>query len=150
MSQSQNPRAGKASAMIFVVDDEPMLLDMAVAILQPAGFQVRVFRDPGQALAEFAAAQTPPQVLVTDYSMGGMTGLDLIRECKRLQPRQKSILLSGTVDADIYADSPVKPDRFLAKPYQIHELMATIQELLAERSEAAKLAGRQKGSTLTH
>ncbi len=55
--------------------------------------------------------------------MGGMNGMDLIRECRRLNPQQKTILLSGTVDEGIYADAPVKPDRFLAKPYQVHEFV---------------------------
>ena len=61
-----------------------------------------------------------------------MNGMDLIRECKRLNPRQKTILLSGTVDEDIYADSPVRPDCFLAKPYQINKLVEVIRSLLAQ------------------
>ena len=64
--------------------------------------------------------------------MGQMNGMDLIRECKRLNPQQKTILLSGTVDEDIYADSPVRPDRFLAKPYQINKLVEVIRSLLAQ------------------
>ena len=79
-----------------MVDDEPMLLDLAATILQPLGFDVRTFRDPKQALAEFPAAK--PAVVVTDYAMGGMNGMDLMRECRRINPRQKMILLSGTVD----------------------------------------------------
>ncbi|MDE3068467.1 MAG: response regulator [Verrucomicrobiota bacterium] len=135
MNQRQNSR-GDASSLVFVVDDEPMLLEMAAAILQPAGFQVRVFGEPRQALAEFAAAQPPPAVLVTDYAMGDMSGLDLIRECKRLQPRQKTILLSGTVDESIFANAPVKPDRFLAKPYQIGRLLEMVQTLAREHAAA--------------
>jgi FixJ family two-component response regulator len=52
-----------------VVDDEPMLLDLAATVLQPLGFNVRTFRDPKKALAEYPAAR--PVVLVTDYAMGG-------------------------------------------------------------------------------
>ena len=54
---------------IYVVDDEQMLLDLAEMILEPAGFQVCLFRDPQKALAEYIAAQSPPDVLVTDYAM---------------------------------------------------------------------------------
>jgi CheY-like chemotaxis protein len=111
---------------IFVVDDELMLLELAVTILQPLGFNVRTFSDPKKALAEYLVAR--PALLVTDYAMGGMNGLDLIRECRRVNPRQKTILLSGTVDETVYANVEIKPDRFLAKPYQIRDLVESIRE----------------------
>ncbi len=50
------PHMRHRSATIFVVDDEPMLLDLAAAILQPLGFEVRTFRDPRLALEEFPNA----------------------------------------------------------------------------------------------
>lgn len=132
MSQPESNGVNGSPPTIYVVDDEQVLLDLAKAILEPAGFAVLLFEDPQQALAKYTAAHTPPHVLVTDYAMPGMTGMDLIRECKRLNPRQKTILLSGTVDEDIYADSPVRPDHFLAKPYQINKLVEVIRSLLAQ------------------
>ncbi len=110
-----------------MVDDEPMLLDLAATVLQPLGFNVRTFRDPKRALAEYPAAM--PVVIVTDYAMGEMNGLDLVRECRRVNPRQKTILLSGTVDENIYANAHIKPDCFLAKPYQISDFVKSIQAL---------------------
>jgi len=114
--------------MVFVVDDEPMLLELAEAILKPLGYQVRTFRDPELALKEFPAAA--PAVVITDYAMGRMNGMDLIRECRRLNPRQKMILLSGTVDEHVFAEAPVKPDQFLTKPYQIQELADHVRSLI--------------------
>ncbi|HTQ52500.1 MAG TPA: response regulator [Candidatus Acidoferrales bacterium] len=132
MSQIETSGVAGSSPTIFVVDDEQMLLDLAEMILEPAGFDVRLFRDPQKALTEYIAARPPPDVLVTDYAMGQMNGMDLIRECKRLNPQQKTILLSGTVDEAIYSGSDVKPDRFLAKPYQINRLVEVIHSLIAE------------------
>ena len=124
-----NPGDNNSSSTIFVVDDEPMLLDLAAAILQPLGYEVRTFRDPQVALKEFLVAK--PVVVVTDYAMGEMNGMDLVRECKRVNPKQKIMLLSGTVDEHIYADESAKPDRFLAKPYQVSEFIESIQKLAA-------------------
>jgi CheY-like chemotaxis protein len=124
-----NPGDNNSSSTIFVVDDEPMLLDLAAAILQPLGYEVRTFRDPQVALKEFLVAK--PVVVVTDYAMGEMSGMDLVRECKRVNPKQKIMLLSGTVDEHIYADESAKPDRFLAKPYQVSEFIESIQKLAA-------------------
>lgn len=117
-----------ANPTVFVVDDEPMLLELAEAILKPLGYQVRTFRDPELALKEFPAAH--PAVVITDYAMGRMNGMDLIRECRRLNPRQKMILLSGTVDEHVFAGAPVKPDQFLTKPYQIQELAEHVRALI--------------------
>lgn len=123
-----------AQPTVFVVDDEPMLLELAEVILKPLGCRVRTFRDPEVALKEVAlkeVALAPPAVIITDYAMGRMSGMDLIRECRRLNPRQKLILVSGTVDGQVFADAPAKPNEFLSKPYQIQELTECVRRLLA-------------------
>jgi CheY-like chemotaxis protein len=124
-------RQGEAKALIFVVDDEPLLLELAVTLLEPIGCDVRTFRDPETALAAFAAARPRPALIVTDYSMHDRTGLDLIRECRRLVPKQRMVLVSGTVDERIYADSASKPDLFLAKPYPARRFVSAVESLLA-------------------
>ena len=131
MSQLKPSDGRSQAATIFVVDDEPMLLDLAAALLQPLGFNVRTFRDPQVALTEFSTANPPPVVIVTDYAMGAMNGLDLVRECKNLNPRQKIMLISGTVDESIYTNEPAKPDYFLAKPYQVRDFIESVQKLAA-------------------
>jgi DNA-binding NtrC family response regulator len=127
MSPPKNSDRGNAKPTIFVVDDEPMLLDLAAAILEPLGFDVQKFRDPRKALQEIPASR--PAVIVTDYAMGAMSGVDFVCECKRRHPGQKMLLVSGTVDESVYADSPFKPDRFLAKPYAVSDFVGIIQSL---------------------
>jgi two-component system cell cycle sensor histidine kinase/response regulator CckA len=129
MADLNSTPSNNAPVTIFVVDDEPMLLEMAVMILEPLHFRVRTFRDPQTALAEFSAANPRPAVIVTDYAMHSMSGMDLIRECRRIHPKQKIILLSGTVDESIYTKAEAKPDRFLAKPYQVSDFVTLIQSL---------------------
>jgi two-component system cell cycle sensor histidine kinase/response regulator CckA len=127
-SMNGNP-SNNAPVTIFVVDDEPMLLEMAVMILEPLHYKVRTFRDPQTAIAEFSAANPRPALIVTDYAMHSMNGMDLIRECRRIHPKQKIILLSGTVDESIYTKAEARPDRFLAKPYQVSDFVTLIQSL---------------------
>ena len=127
MKESGNPPAAKPT--VFVVDDEPMLLELAAVILKPLGCEVRTFRDPETALKEFSISR--PELVLTDYAMGRMSGMDLVRECRRLNPRQKIILVSGTVDEHVFADAPAKPNFFLSKPYQLQELSNCVRDLLA-------------------
>jgi len=127
---TQNRRSKRAGMpVVFVVDDEVMLLDLAEMVLEPEGFMVRTFADPCQALADYKAATPRPDLVVTDYAMGGMNGLDLIQECRKLHPDQKTILVSGTVDESVYANAAIKPDRFLAKPYNPDDFVAAVRAL---------------------
>ena len=129
MDQTKTKSDGNGSGTIFIVDDEPLLLDLATEILQPLGYDVRTFVNPEVALAEFIALK--PAVVVTDYAMQEMSGIDLIRECKRLNPRPKFMLVSGAVEENVYADSAAKPDIFLGKPYHFQELIDSVQKLAA-------------------
>ncbi|HEY5346409.1 MAG TPA: response regulator [Verrucomicrobiae bacterium] len=113
---------------IFVVDDEVLLLELAETILSPLGCKVRTFTDPEMALKEFSVAA--PAVVLTDYAMGRMSGMDLIRECRKLNPQQKTILISGTVDGEVFADAPVRPDLFVAKPYDVKNLVETVRKMM--------------------
>src|SRR4051812_38800774 len=92
--------------VIYVVDDEPMLLELAIAVLEPLGYTIKTFRDPKVAIRTFANARRPPALLITDYAMHNMNGMEVIAACRNLQPRQKILLLSGTVDEHIYENTP--------------------------------------------
>src|SRR3954451_17410176 len=73
-----NQPAKNSKPLIYVVDDEPMLLELASAILEPQGYQIQVFRDPEVALQTYTAANPRPDLLITDYAMHTMNGMELI------------------------------------------------------------------------
>jgi CheY-like chemotaxis protein len=120
------------NGLVFVVDDEPMLLELAQVVLEPLGFKIRTFRDPATAIRAYQHATPRPDLIITDYAMHHLTGLDLIKACREINPKQKIILVSGTVDASVYRNSTAKPDRFLAKPYQARQLTDLVNAVLAE------------------
>jgi len=118
--------------LIYVVDDEPMLLELATVILEPLGYEVQTFRDPGSALKAYEAAQIHPTLVITDYAMHTMTGMDLLRGCRRIKPQQRILLVSGTVGEEVFQKSPSKPNRFLAKPYHARQLIDMVESLIKE------------------
>ena len=120
-------------ALIYVVDDEPMLLELAIVILEPEGYSIKTFRDPEIALGEFSSASRRPDLVITDYAMHSMNGMQLIEHCRKLVPAQKILLVSGTVGEDIFSHTPIRPDSFLAKPYQAEQLTSTVRDLLANK-----------------
>ena len=123
---------GHSGALIYVVDDEPILLELATFILEPFGYGLKTFRDPGIAFEEFRSADHPPKLLITDYAMHQMNGMELLEKCKAADPKLKILLVSGTVGEDIYSDSPIRPDKFLAKPYHASQLSDMVESLIGK------------------
>ncbi len=121
-----------AKPLAYVVDDEPMLLDLNESLLQTMGFAVRRFRAAELAFAAYQAEPVPPAIIVTDFSMHEMTGLDLIEACRKIHPGQKFLLVSGTVNAEVFVDSPTKPNHFMPKPYATDEFSAAVQKLTGQ------------------
>jgi len=116
--------------LIYVVDDEAMLLELAAVILEPLGYEIKTFRDPGCALDAFTTGRPRPVLIITDYAMHSMNGMTLIEACRKLEPDQKILLVSGTVGPDIFYNAAVKPDRFLEKPYQARQLIDMVKSML--------------------
>lgn len=130
-SNPQTPSSrGKESILIYVVDDEPTLLELAEYILEMEGFRYEKFEEPRKALAAFQAANPKPDLVITDYVMLGMDGLQLVGECLRAKPDLKSILVSGTVQEEVVHRSPVQVNRFLRKPYLAQEFLEAIYDVL--------------------
>ena len=121
----------KKKAFVFIVDDEALLLDLAELSLKEDGYTLKKFQDPELALKSFLAAKSKPDLLISDYAMGKMNGLELIEKCKQVHPGLKTILVSGTMGVEIILDAPVKVDRFMGKPYQSANLAELVRRVLA-------------------
>ena len=115
---------------VFVVDDNPTLVEFAAAVLEAVGYEVRQFSDPKEALRAIGEANPKPAVLVTDYEMGDMNGLELILLAHKIHPSLKTLLVSGTVDASIILAHTAKVHRFMGKPYEPADLQKAVAELM--------------------
>ena len=122
----------QAKTLIWVVDDDPMVAEIVEAILKMHRYQTVVFARPQDAWEGFLEARPRPDLLLTDFLMDEMNGLELIEKCKQVQPNLKTILYSGSVGQDIFEERGIKPNNFLSKPFQPKELLAMIETLLKE------------------
>lgn len=127
----KNPGA-KKKPLVYIVDDEALLVDLAEASLAPGGYIFKKFSDPEEALKAFSRARPKPDVLVTDYAMGKMNGLELLERCREKAPDLRCVLISGTVGAEVVLNSHVKVDRFMGKPYQPENLLELVRRVLGE------------------
>lgn len=121
--------------LIFVVDDDVAVGEVIEASLEINGYKSRVFADPEKACEAIINADPQPAVIITDYLMPRMNGMELIQACKKARPQLRFISASGTLHVDDTKDYAHKPDRFLAKPFFPSQLLDAVDELLEEAGQ---------------
>ena len=121
----------RSNTCIYVVDDEPAVAELVAALLEIEGLGSTVFQSPIQALQAFRAANPRPKLLITDYLMNMLNGMELIEQCKLLEPELHTMLISGHASNDDVAAHAVRPDAFIRKPFKSTVLMTAVRSLLA-------------------
>jgi two-component system, cell cycle sensor histidine kinase and response regulator CckA len=116
--------------LVVVVDDEGMVGDVVQAMLELGGFRSLHFQDPREALAWFQGPDGKPDLMLTDFLMPHMTGLELIQRVKEVRPDLKTILYSGHVEERESDNYPKRPDRFLRKPFNAKTLIGVVKSVL--------------------
>jgi DNA-binding NtrC family response regulator len=127
-AEVQNPF--KAHPRIFVVDDELSIAKMMSVVLQMNLFDAVPFADPDAAL--HAARVNPPDYLISDIAMQGMTGIELAVLLHREIPQCKILLFSGQVGAAEMIEDARREGQnfaFLQKPIHPTELVRVIKNL---------------------
>lgn len=129
---------------ILIVDDEASIVESLQEILEHEGFDVRVAANGKQALAQLAEAL--PSVLLTDFMMPVMNGLQLMEAVReRPELRALPIILMSAVHLQP-ARSRQLWTAFLGKPFEIDALLNVISDVLAQRGQDTGSGGAGGGS----
>jgi two-component system, OmpR family, response regulator CpxR len=117
---------------VLLVEDDPTLAYFTARNLsQGLGAEVDVASVATCAEAEVFVERTRPCVVVVDLCLTDGNGLDLIRAMRTRFPRLPAIVTSGMLPADLAPESLLA---LLAKPYEMHDLLALVQDALAGTS----------------
>lgn len=131
-SAPQTAPPSVAGGHILYVDDQANLLPMIHTLIESLGYKATTHGDPAAALAEFRSDPSAFDVVVTDYKMPGMSGLDFARAVRRLRKDVPIALISGYGGGDFVEEARrVGIDEFIYKPSIADELGAVIARLLA-------------------
>lgn len=124
--------AGEACSeiLVYVVDDESLIGEVVEVVLKLKGFRPKFFTDPELALESMTHDEEKPVLLLTDFLMSPINGMELIEKAKKILPSLKTILYSGNVGEEMTQYYSVKPDEFLSKPFFPQSLVAIVQSAL--------------------
>ncbi|MCD4750693.1 MAG: SpoIIE family protein phosphatase [Thermoanaerobaculales bacterium] len=112
---------------VLVVEDDASLLSAISTVVESAGFVVTGAGDGVEALECFR--RDPFPVVLTDWAMPRMDGLELLREIRKQDPERYCyvILLTGRGDLTWEKGMEAGADDFLTKPYRREELLARLK-----------------------
>ena len=136
-SRDDNNNKRKFEGKLFVIDDDPDIVYVLKHGLQKNGFLVDAFTNPEEALRSFESNPHDLCLVVSDVRMPGLSGIQLARKVKQINPEIKVVLMTAFEIKDnefskVFPSTQV--DGFVQKPISIADLTNKILDLIEERS----------------
>jgi len=129
---------------VLLVDDDDAVRDALYMLLESDGYQVLAASNGPDGLSIFRRSIPPIELLVTDYNMPRMSGLELARECSRLSRDLRVLYISGSgPDEELQEDLEAPNREFAAKPFRGPELLRKARELLCGEARGQLTASRR-------
>jgi signal transduction histidine kinase len=119
---------GTAREKVLVIDDDDGVRRFIVECLESSGYVVTASSNGADGLAQLRAAA--PDLLIVDYAMPGMTGVEVVNAARMRDPGLRIILATGYADMEA-VDQVIDAERVLRKPFKIDELNAAVHAALA-------------------
>jgi CheY-like chemotaxis protein len=118
-------------ATVLVVDDHEDVREVATAQLEALGYQV-VQAASGKVALDLLGSGNGIDLLMVDYAMPEMSGVDLARAVQRKCPEMPVLIVTGYADtALVHGQIPLA--RIMKKPYRMTELAEAVENLLRRR-----------------
>ncbi|WDP91997.1 MAG: response regulator [Desulfobacter sp.] len=130
-AQSKALSASGGTGTIMFVDDEPSIRKIGKNYLERKGYAVHCFAEAVSALGAYEENPSGYNLIITDMTMPGMTGLSLIESVKGINPGQKVILCTGYSESIEKESAVAMGITYMEKPVAMAELAGTVGKLLA-------------------
>ncbi|OQY52910.1 MAG: hypothetical protein B6230_01905 [Desulfobacteraceae bacterium 4572_89] len=118
----------KGSKTILFVDDEIYLVEVGREMLEDYGYDVDAMTSAVQAFERFETNPDKYGLLITDYTMPGMTGAQLVEKIHGLKPDLPVIMCSGIeLDPEIIHKAGI--ENMLMKPFDLDDMVKLVQKV---------------------
>jgi response regulator RpfG family c-di-GMP phosphodiesterase len=123
-----------SSTVILAVDDDPAVLAALIRLLRPDGVEVLTADGGEEALSVLQKRSASIGAVVSDYTMPGMNGAELLRIARLRWPDITRVLLTGNADlpAAARAVNEGQPSRLYTKPWHADQLRQAIAQALEQ------------------
>jgi nitrogen regulation protein NR(I) len=120
----------KPRPKILLVEDDPQIVTALTRVLGDEGYDVTHAVDGPKGLS--LATAEPCDLVITDFKLPGLSGMDLVQKLHDAQPRLPVILMTahGTTDTAIEATKLGAYD-YLLKPFEMPDLLALVEKAVA-------------------
>jgi CheY-like chemotaxis protein/two-component sensor histidine kinase len=119
---------------VLCVDDDPAMVLMVDGLLRRNGYKVTAYEDPAAALARVKADPRAFDILVTDFNMPGMNGMELATEVSRAAPRLPIIITSGFISDEMRQHATdLGVGALLQKEYTLERLSGLVHQVLEQQ-----------------
>ncbi len=124
-----SPDVTVPATYVLVIDDEPLIADTLVQILHAGGFAAVATYDGESALE--SANLAPPQVVIADVHLSGMSGIDVAIAIEESIPDARALLLSGRAELADLSAARARGHEFplVAKPVPPEQLLQIVRSL---------------------
>ncbi|BBM69816.1 response regulator transcription factor [Rhodothermus marinus] len=122
---------------VLIVEDEPSIALSLRFLMEQEGYEAHVVED-GEAALE-ACRNVPPDLVLLDVMLPGMSGFEVCRQLKAGPDGQaiKVVLVTARGrETDLEKGRAVGADAYIVKPFAIREVMETVRTLLNRSGEA--------------
>lgn len=130
---------------LLFVDDESGIINALIRLFRKEGYEMFIASSGEEALE--VLRKNNISLIISDYRMPGMNGVEFFSKAKEICPAAIRIMLTGYADLQATVDAINRGEvyRFIAKPWNDDELKMTVKEALHERRVAeAKKASVKK------
>ena len=123
----------KTAKTILLVEDEGLVLLSLQMAFQEFDYHVLTATNGEEALQQFTEHKNEIELVVTDMSMPGINGTDLLAALRTQSPNLKVIIMTGHfLDTDALSIQGHRPTRRVAKPIGLDKLIQIVEEILAD------------------
>jgi PAS domain S-box-containing protein len=120
-----------ANRHVMYVDDEPSMVFLVTRMLKKLGYRVSPFERPEAALAAVRADPAGFDVVVSDFNMPGLSGLDVAREVLQIRADLPVVIASGYITEELRAGAArLGVKQLIYKPNTVDELCQAIARVL--------------------
>ena len=112
---------------ILVVDDNNVFLILVSKMLARLGYEVSSANSGANGLSIFLRNQF--DIVLSDYEMPGMDGVDFACSVKKAAPRTRVVIMTGAGKETVFSRKSLAVDEVIAKPFTLAEIDNTIQNL---------------------